>query len=119
MDKIVQFIRGNLVSIAIIAFLLYGTFGVRQVDTYTKDGVIVALAADGSSMNAIGATLKMNRWRHNGRCTGDCFQLIVSFDEESGVYIIISARDKKAIEYLSSPTEVLQWLGATQKTIPM
>ncbi|MGB5018445.1 MAG: hypothetical protein WBO66_01815 [Candidatus Moraniibacteriota bacterium] len=123
MQKISEFVRRKWVAIFVLTFLAYavwGNHGQKNIDTYTKNGVIIALAVDDNSLNAIGTALKQNHWRHDGRCDGNCFQLIVLFDEESEVYAILNARDDSVIEYLSSPIEVLRWLGVTQgRTIPM
>jgi hypothetical protein len=123
MQKFLSFIRKEwfpIIVLCSLAYAVWGDHGQKDIDTYTKDGVIVALATDGNSLDVIGTALKQNHWKRDGRCDGNCFQFIVLFDEESEVYAILNARDESVIEYLSSPMEVLRWLGATQgKTISM
>ncbi len=113
----------DLVVFLIFVFLGYAVWGdheQKKIHTYTRDGVIIALAVDDNSLNAIGTALKQNHWRHDGRCDGNCLQLIILFDKESEVYMILNARDESEVDYLSSPIEVLRWLGVTQgRTIPM
>lgn len=115
MNKFFGFISREWFTIILLVALCYaiwGNHGDRQVDSYVKGGVGIALVAE--SDNALAIALENAHWIHNGR--GDiCYQLIISFDDKGGMYFVYRGPAKdKLLLYTADPEEVFDYLQSME-----
>lgn len=121
MKTFLQFVRKKwflmLIS-CIVTYVIWDHDNRRDVDTYTKGGIIIALVSQGNVVNrpsALTDALENDHWIRNGRGKGICYQFIIVFNDEKGTYSLFGGPEKKTVLAFSSDSkDVFDWLQAIE-----